>query len=64
MDLTVYNVLMERSVTARDAIISTKVPNIDLLPANIDLSVAVEVQLVNEVARVNRYWNVRPSGPR
>ena len=50
MDLTVYNVLMERDVHVRDAIISTADDNIDLLPANIDLS-AAEVQLVNEVAR-------------
>ncbi|WHS29418.1 ParA family protein [Auritidibacter ignavus] len=50
MDLTVYNVMMERDITARDAIIPTRHENIDLLPANIDLS-AAEVQLVNEVAR-------------
>ena len=50
LDLTVYNVLMERRVEIRDAILQTDVQNIDLLPANIDLS-AAEVQLVNEVAR-------------
>jgi len=50
MDLTVYNVLMERDVHISDAIIQTDDDNIDLLPANIDLS-AAEVQLVNEVAR-------------
>lgn len=50
MDLTVYNVLMERDVHISDAIIETADENIDLLPANIDLS-AAEVQLVNEVAR-------------
>lgn len=50
MDLTVYNVLMERDVHITEAIINTSDPNIDLLPANIDLS-AAEVQLVNEVAR-------------
>ncbi|MDO4239926.1 ParA family protein [Micrococcus sp.] len=50
MDVTVYNVLMERKVGARDAIVSTEFENMDLLPANIDLS-AAEVQLVNEVAR-------------
>src|SRR5690625_2640853 len=53
MDLTVYNVLMERDVHVREAIISTADENIDLLPANIDLS-AAEVQLVNEVAREDR----------
>lgn len=50
LDTTVYNVMMERSVMARDAIVATEFENIDLLPANIDLS-AAEVQLVNEVAR-------------
>lgn len=50
MDVTVYNVLMERKVGARDAIVPTEFENMDLLPANIDLS-AAEVQLVNEVAR-------------
>ena len=50
LDVTVYNVLMDRKTTIRDAIISTDVENVDLLPANIDLS-AAEVQLVNEVAR-------------
>ena len=50
LDITVYNVLMDRKVDIRDAIIHTDVENIDILPANIDLS-AAEVQLVNEVAR-------------
>jgi chromosome partitioning protein len=50
LDLTVYNVLMDRKVDIRDAIQQTGVENVDLLPANIDLS-AAEVQLVNEVAR-------------
>ena len=50
LDLTVYNVLMDRKVDIRDAIQQTGVDGVDLLPANIDLS-AAEVQLVNEVAR-------------
>lgn len=50
LDLTVYNVLMDRKVSIRDAIHQTGVEGVDLLPANIDLS-AAEVQLVNEVAR-------------
>ncbi|GAA3288758.1 AAA family ATPase [Arthrobacter citreus] len=50
LDLTVYNVLMDRKVDIREAIHETGIENIDLLPANIDLS-AAEVQLVNEVAR-------------
>lgn len=50
LELTVYNVMMDRKVNVRDVILKTGVPNVDLLPANIDLS-AAEVQLVNEVAR-------------
>lgn len=50
LDLTVYNVMMDRKVEIRDVIQTTDFENIDLLPANIDLS-AAEVQLVNEVAR-------------
>ncbi|WP_237222998.1 ParA family protein [Rothia nasimurium] len=50
LDLTVYNVMMDRKVDIREVIQSTEFDNIDLLPANIDLS-AAEVQLVNEVAR-------------
>ncbi|MBG6224663.1 chromosome partitioning protein [Arthrobacter sp. CAN_A2] len=50
LDVTVYNVLMDRKVSIQDAIQHTAIENIDLLPANIDLS-AAEVQLVNEVAR-------------
>lgn len=50
LDVTVYNVLMDRKVNIKDAIRATDVEGIDLLPANIDLS-AAEVQLVNEVAR-------------
>ena len=50
LDTTVYNVLMDRGVDIRDVIRPTAVDNLDLLPANIDLS-AAEVQLVNEVAR-------------
>jgi chromosome partitioning protein len=50
LDLTVYNMLVDRHVTADDLILETNVPGMDLLPANIDLS-AAEVALVNEVAR-------------
>ena len=50
INLTVYNVMMDRKVDIKDVILPTGVENIDLLPANIDLS-AAEVQLVNEVAR-------------
>ncbi len=50
LDKTIYNLLLERSVAARDVIRGTGVDRLDLLPANIDLS-AAEVQLVSEVAR-------------
>jgi len=50
LERTVYNLLLERSVTVDDVLIKTRVPGMDLLPSNIDLS-AADVQLVNEVAR-------------
>ncbi|MFC6285356.1 ParA family protein [Nocardioides sp. GCM10027113] len=50
MELTVYNLLMERDVDLEDVVVPSGVPGMDLLPSNIDLS-AAEVQLVHEVAR-------------
>jgi chromosome partitioning protein len=50
MDLSIYNLLMQRDVTIDEVIVPTNVPGMDLLPSNIDLS-AAEVQLVHEVAR-------------
>jgi len=50
LDLTVYNLLMQRDVSADEVICKTDVDGIDLIPSNIDLS-AAEVQLVGEVAR-------------
>jgi chromosome partitioning protein len=50
LDATVYNLLMERGLTAHDVIIKTCVDGMDLMPSNIDLSGA-EVQLVHEVGR-------------
>src|SRR6478609_103339 len=50
IDLTVYNLLMQRDVTLEDVIVPSGVPGMDLLPSNIDLS-AAEVQLVHEVGR-------------
>ena len=50
LELTSYNLLMERAVNIDEVILKTTVPSMDLLPSNIDLS-AAEVQLVNEVAR-------------
>ena len=50
MELTIYNLLMQRDVGIEDVVVPTGVPGMDLLPSNIDLS-AAEVQLVHEVAR-------------
>jgi chromosome partitioning protein len=50
LDLTIYNLLMQRDVSIDEVLLKTGVPGLDLLPGNIDLS-AAEVQLVSEVAR-------------
>ncbi len=50
MDTTVYNLLLNPRLNAAEAVCKTNVANLDVLPANIDLS-AAELQLVNEVAR-------------
>ncbi|OYO22237.1 chromosome partitioning ATPase [Enemella dayhoffiae] len=50
LELSVYNLLMERGTDIDEVIDSTVVEGMDLLPSNIDLS-AAELQLVSEVAR-------------
>jgi chromosome partitioning protein len=50
LDATIYNLLMERNLSASEVVIKTSVDGLDLLPSNIDLSGA-EVQLVHEVGR-------------
>ena len=50
LDVSIYNVLMNSRLHPEEAIRDTGIENIDVLPANIDLS-AAEVQLVGEVAR-------------
>ncbi|HWG64220.1 MAG TPA: ParA family protein [Streptosporangiaceae bacterium] len=50
LDYTIYNLLMERRLTAPEVIQKTNMSGMDLLPSNIDLSGA-EVQLVHEVGR-------------
>lgn len=47
---TVHNLLVEPRVPIDDVLINTRVPDLDLVPSNIDLS-AAEIQLVNEVGR-------------
>lgn len=50
LDLTVYDVLLDRNADVTDAVQKTSVHGLDLLPSNIDLA-AAELMLVNEVAR-------------
>ena len=50
LDLTVYNLLMERGTSPSEVVVKTSVAGMELLPSNIDLSGA-EVQLVHEVGR-------------
>lgn len=50
LDNTVYTALFDSSVDVHDVIRHTETENIDIIPANIDLS-AAEVQLVTEVGR-------------
>ena len=50
LNITIYNLLVERGHNVHDVIQHTATENLDILPANIDLS-AAEVQLVGEVAR-------------
>src|SRR5690606_26990459 len=47
-ETTVYDLLLGSATPTKDVIVGTDYPNLDLLPANIDLS-AAEVQLVGEV---------------
>ncbi len=50
LEESVYTLLMSAQPDIRPVIHSTQMPDLDIVPANIDLS-AAEVQLVNEVAR-------------
>ena len=50
VELSIYNVLTDPQCHIGDAIVSTEVTDLDLLPSNIDLS-AAELQLVSEVGR-------------
>jgi chromosome partitioning protein len=47
---TIYDLLLGTISNPAEAIVHTSYPNLDVIPANIDLS-AAEVHLVNEVAR-------------
>jgi chromosome partitioning protein len=50
IDKTVYNLLLDRTTDFAEVVHHTPIANLDVLPANIDLSMA-EVQLVSELAR-------------
>jgi chromosome partitioning protein len=50
LDVTIYNLLVESGHNVHDVVQHTRTENLDIIPANIDLS-AAEVQLVGEVAR-------------
>jgi chromosome partitioning protein len=47
---TIYDLLLDSKRDPHEVVVHTRVPNLDVIPANIDLS-AAEVHLVNEVAR-------------
>jgi chromosome partitioning protein len=50
LERTIHNLLVEPRVSIDDVLLHTRVPHMDLVPSNIDLS-AAEIQLVNEVGR-------------
>lgn len=50
LDVTIHNLLVDSSTSIHDALHRSSVDNLDVVPANIDLS-AAEIQLVNEVGR-------------
>lgn len=50
LDNTVYTAMFDASVDPHDVICHTRFPDLDIIPANIDLS-AAEIQLVTEVGR-------------
>ena len=47
---TIYTALFNPSIDVHEVVVHTRFPNLDIIPANIDLS-AAEVQLVTEVGR-------------
>ena len=50
LELTIYDVLLDRTASVEEVVHKTSVHGLDLLPSNIDLA-AAELMLVNEVAR-------------
>ncbi|WP_124054825.1 ParA family protein [Arcanobacterium ihumii] len=50
LERTIYNEMIAVKPDVREVICGTSVPNLNIVPANIELS-AAEIQLINEVAR-------------
>jgi chromosome partitioning protein len=50
LEQTIHNLLVEPRASIEQVLLHTRVPHMDLVPSNIDLS-AAEIQLVNEVGR-------------
>ncbi|MDD7385056.1 MAG: ParA family protein [Actinomycetaceae bacterium] len=50
MERTIYDELVAAKPSIEDIIVHTRIPHLDIAPANIDLS-AAEIVLINEVAR-------------
>jgi len=48
--VTIYDLMLDRKIDPKTAIQQTSVKNLDVIPANIELS-AAEMKLVNEIAR-------------
>lgn len=48
--ITIYDLMLDRTIDPKTAIAQTSFPNLDVIPANIELS-AAEMKLVNEIAR-------------
>ena len=49
-EITIYELMLDSSIDPKTAIKHTKIPGLDLIPANIELS-AAEMKLVNEFSR-------------
>ena len=60
LELSVYNALLDRDCDVEEVILETNVPNMHLLPSNIDLA-AAEIMLVQEVAREQSLMRVLAS---
>lgn len=54
---TIYDLMMDSKLSVKDAIQNTDHPNMDVVPANIDLS-AAEVHLVGEMSRESILANI------